>query len=84
MGGTLFRSRASKAASSTKDTFMILEIALLNVNADQTSALEDAFAQAQPIISSMRGYVSHRLQFCVETPGRYVLLVHWRGWRTAR
>jgi heme-degrading monooxygenase HmoA len=48
------------------------------VKAGEASAFEDAFAQAQPIISSMPGYISHQLQRCIETPGRYVLLVQWR------
>ena len=25
----------------------------------------------------MKGYVSHQLQKCVETPNRYILLVNW-------
>lgn len=56
---------------------MILELALLDVQPGQESDFESAFAQAQSIISSMGGYVSHDLQRCVENPSRYVLLVRW-------
>ena len=57
---------------------MILEVAVLNVRAGQSQAFELAFSQAQRIIASMPGYLSHELQRCVETPNRYILLVKWR------
>ena len=57
---------------------MILEVAILNVRAGQNAEFEAAFLQASPIIAAMRGYVSHELQRCVETPGRYILLVRWQ------
>ena len=57
---------------------MILEVALLNVRSGQSAAFEQAFADAQVIISSMDGYISHQLQRSLETPDKYLLLVHWR------
>ena len=54
---------------------MILEVALLNVRFGEAPAFERAFAQAQAIIASMPGYVSHQLQRCLETENKYVLLV---------
>jgi heme-degrading monooxygenase HmoA len=57
---------------------MILEVAMLNVRAGQSAAFEQAFAEAQPIIRGMEGYVSHQLQRCLEAPDRYLLLVNWR------
>jgi len=56
---------------------MILEVALLNVRPGQGEAFEQAFAEAQAIISSMPGYLSHQLQRCLEAPDKYVLLVNW-------
>lgn len=56
---------------------MILEVALLNVIPGQEMAFETAFREAQSIIASMKGYQSHQLQRCLETPNRYILLVHW-------
>ena len=56
---------------------MILEVALLDVLPDRTDEFERAFAEASKIISSAPGYLSHELQRCIETPGRYVLLVRW-------
>ena len=56
---------------------MILEVAILDVIPQRESAFEQCFDQAQAIISSMPGYVSHQLQRCVETPNRYILLVNW-------
>ena len=57
---------------------MILEVALLDVIPGEEAAFEAAFARAQAIISSMKGYVSHELQRCVEHVNRYVLLVRWQ------
>lgn len=56
---------------------MILEVAILEVQPEQQQAFEKAFAQAQQIISAMKGYISHQLQRNIETPGRYILLVNW-------
>ncbi len=57
---------------------MVLETAVLQVKPGQAAAFEQAFAQAQPIIASVDGYISHRLQRSVETPDKYLLLVEWR------
>ncbi len=56
---------------------MILEIAILNVIAGRELEFEASFRQASGIIASMKGYVSHQLQRCIEHPNRYVLLVNW-------
>ena len=57
---------------------MILEVAILNVKPGKTAAFEDAFQQAQSIISSMAGYAGHQLQKCMEKDNRYLLLVRWQ------
>ena len=56
---------------------MILEVAILNIKPGQNEAFEADFAQAQAIISSIDGYVSHQLQQCIEVRSRYILLVQW-------
>jgi heme-degrading monooxygenase HmoA len=56
---------------------MILEVAILNVKADLSVDFEKAFKEAQKIISSMEGYISHQLQKCLETADKYILLVNW-------
>ncbi|MCB9452542.1 MAG: antibiotic biosynthesis monooxygenase [Anaerolineaceae bacterium] len=57
---------------------MILEAAFLSVIPGQESAFEAAFRQASAIIQASPGYVSHELQRCLETPGKYLLLVRWQ------
>jgi heme-degrading monooxygenase HmoA len=57
---------------------MILEVAQLEVAAGKEIAFEAAFYEAQNIIASMKGYLSHELQRCVEHSNRYVLLVRWQ------
>ncbi len=57
---------------------MILEVAVLEVKRGEETAFETAFAQAQAIIGAMPGYLAHQLQRCVESRGRYLLLVQWR------
>jgi heme-degrading monooxygenase HmoA len=57
---------------------MILELAVLHVRSGESLAFEGAFAKAQGIISSIPGYIGHQLQRCLESPAKYVLLVHWQ------
>lgn len=56
---------------------MILEVAHLDVIPGKESEFEAAFAEAGRIIAAQKGYISHDLQRCIETPNRYVLLVEW-------
>lgn len=56
---------------------MILEIATLDVKPGESDAFLAAFSEAQSIISSMPGYVSHELRRCIENENRFALLVHW-------
>ncbi len=49
---------------------------MLDVRPGQLQDFEAAFGQAQTILSSMKGYVSHLLLKCLEKPTRYVLLVN--------
>lgn len=56
---------------------MILEVAILNVKSGLANDYEKAFNQAEKIISSMSGYISHQLQKCIEVENKYILLVNW-------
>ena len=56
---------------------MILEHALLDVLPGQEGHFEEVFDVARPIISSMPGCRSVRLERCIESPARYLLLVEW-------
>ena len=56
---------------------MILEVAILDVIPGEEARFQHDFGRAQSIISSMKGYIAHQLQRCIETPSRYILLVKW-------
>ena len=56
---------------------MILEVAPLRIRAGESRAFENAFREAQGIISAMPGYLSHELQRCLERTDEYILLVRW-------
>jgi heme-degrading monooxygenase HmoA len=56
---------------------MITEIALLTIRQGQSAAFEEAFTKAQPIIESMKGYIQHELQQCLEKDDKYLLVVRW-------
>ncbi|GHI01174.1 antibiotic biosynthesis monooxygenase family protein [Neobacillus kokaensis] len=56
---------------------MILEAAMLQVKEGMEAEYEEAFRKASEIISSMKGYISHELQRCMEVKGKYLLLVQW-------
>lgn len=57
---------------------MVLEIAPLYLRPGQALAFEAAFREAQALIASMPGYVSHELQRCLERENEYMLLVRWQ------
>lgn len=56
---------------------MVLESAVLDVKPGEEEAFEAAFREAEAIIASMPGYLSHELLRCIEARSRYLLLVRW-------
>ena len=56
---------------------MILEHAVLDVIPGEEERFETAFGTARPIIASAKGCRSVRLEHCLESPSRYLLLVEW-------
>jgi heme-degrading monooxygenase HmoA len=58
---------------------MILEVAILNVKIGQEKQFEIDFATAGRFISSIKGYVKHSLQKCLEQSNKYILLVNWEN-----
>jgi heme-degrading monooxygenase HmoA len=58
--------------------YVILEVAILDIKPSLAPEFEAACKTASSIISAMPGYVSHELQYCIETANRYILLVRWQ------
>jgi len=58
---------------------MILEVAVITIKPGQGKLFETIFPEAEKVISSAKGYISHELRRCVETPGKYLLLVRWES-----
>jgi heme-degrading monooxygenase HmoA len=58
---------------------VIREIAMLDVIPGREAEFEAAFAEAQAIIASIDGYLSHSLERSIERPSRYALLVEWKA-----
>jgi heme-degrading monooxygenase HmoA len=58
---------------------MILEAATINVKAEHKPAFENAFAEARNVVSAMPGFIALQLHRCIETDGRFLLLVQWRS-----
>lgn len=56
---------------------MITEIAVLYIRKNEGHLFENAFSEAQKIISAMNGYIEHELQKCIEEENKYVLIVRW-------
>ena len=56
---------------------MILEHAILDVAPERTAAYEAALAKAMPLISATSGFLGIEVRPCLETAGRYLLLVRW-------
>ncbi len=45
---------------------MVREAAMLHIKEGLEQEFEDAFRQAAPIISGMKGYITHSLSKCME------------------
>ena len=57
---------------------MILEIADIRIQAGQQATFETAIQRGlEQVISKAKGYISHRVEKCIETPERYVLMIYW-------
>ncbi|MSQ70907.1 MAG: antibiotic biosynthesis monooxygenase [Betaproteobacteria bacterium] len=57
---------------------MIVEIATMKIKAGQRQAFEAVWLRAESIISAAKGYVSHEMRRCIETPDKYQLLARWQ------
>ncbi len=58
---------------------MVLEIAIMTIKPDRISQFEAVFAKAAPITASTPGYISHELQRCIETKGKYFYMIRWES-----
>src|SRR5262245_37556178 len=56
---------------------MILEVAPLRIRPGMAAQFEAAFREAQRIIASMPGYLSHELMRSHTREDEYLLLVRW-------
>lgn len=57
---------------------MILEVADIHVVADRAPAFEQAVREGiAATISQSKGFVNFELRRSIETPTRYLLLIHW-------
>jgi heme-degrading monooxygenase HmoA len=57
---------------------MILEVADIRIQSGQAAAFEAAVALAlNTIFPKSKGFLSHELRRCIETPNRYLLLLTW-------
>ena len=57
---------------------MIVEHAILDVDPAEVQEYEAALKQALPFIASTPGFMKLEVRPCLETAGRYLLLVQWR------
>jgi heme-degrading monooxygenase HmoA len=56
---------------------MILEVAIMKIKPDRIAEFEAVFPKAAAVSASTPGYISHELQRCVETPGKYFYMIRW-------
>ena len=58
---------------------MILEAAILYIKQGCQQQFENDFSFASQYISSVNGYIGHRLHKCIEQEHKYILLVDWEN-----
>lgn len=58
---------------------MITEVADIRIDPSQRQAFEAAIVQGvESVIAKATGFVSYRVQRCIENPARYLLLIEWQ------
>jgi len=57
---------------------VILEHAILDVAPGEAADYEAAVKEALPLIAATPGFIRLDIRPCLETQGRYLLLVQWR------
>jgi len=58
---------------------VILEVAIMKIKPDLIAEFEAVFPQAAAVSASTPGYISHEMQRCVETKGKYFYLIRWES-----
>ena len=58
---------------------MILEVAIMKIKPEAIEEFERVFPQAAAVSASCKGYISHEMQRCVETKGKYFYLIRWES-----
>jgi heme-degrading monooxygenase HmoA len=58
---------------------MILEVADILIPPGKNAEFEAAIAQGlATVVSRATGYVAHKVQRCIESPERYLLMIWWQ------
>jgi heme-degrading monooxygenase HmoA len=60
-------------------SIMILEVAIMTIKLDRIAEFEAVFPKAAAVSASTPGYISHELQRCVETKGKYFYMIRWES-----
>ena len=58
---------------------MVLEVAIMKIKPDLMEQFEAVFPKAAAISAGTPGYLSHEMQRCVETRGKYHYLIRWES-----
>lgn len=58
---------------------MILEVAIMKIKPDRIAEFEAVFPKAAAVSASTPGYLSHEMERCVETRGKYFYLIRWES-----
>ena len=58
---------------------MVLEVAIMKIKPEVMEEFEKVFPQAAAVSASCKGYISHEMQRCVETKGKYFYLIRWES-----
>ncbi|MFC3560420.1 antibiotic biosynthesis monooxygenase family protein [Pedobacter jamesrossensis] len=71
-------SNTDRKAKAPFSGLGVLEVAILFIKPGLSADFEKAFSEAQKVISSTDGYISHQLKKCLEETDKYILLVNWQ------
>ncbi|WP_433277711.1 antibiotic biosynthesis monooxygenase family protein [Pseudonocardia xinjiangensis] len=78
-GGRSRSSRWAQARPGAMVVIVVLEIADFAVLPGTGDDFASAVREGNALVADVRGFHSARLGRCVETPGRFVLMVEWES-----
>jgi heme-degrading monooxygenase HmoA len=58
---------------------MVLEVLVVQIKPGTMNDFESDFRKASKFLTTMKGYISHELQKCIQEKDKYMVLIRWES-----